>query len=65
VTLLVDQEVVRLQISVDVAELVEGIDGEDDLGDVEPSVVLGQSAHVVQQIAEVATGQIFLLLHIQ
>ena len=44
----------------DVAELVERLHREDDLGDIEPCVVLRKTAHVVQQVAKVATRQVFL-----
>ena len=36
----IQQQVVGLDVSVDEAECVDGVDGQDGLGDVEPSDVL-------------------------
>lgn len=54
----IDQEVLRLEIAVDVAELVQRIDRAEHLADVEPSVLLFQHARVIEQRAEVTAWDV-------
>ncbi len=49
-----EEEVVRLDVAVDVAEAVRLVDGEDHLGDVEARKVLGEDVFFDQQVEQVA-----------
>ena len=53
----IQQQVVGLDVSVDEAEGVDGVDGEDSLSDVEPSDVLRQDVLPHQQCHHVACGR--------
>lgn len=56
----VDEEVLGLQVSVDIAELVQGIDRAEHFGDVEAGVAVGQDAGVVQKSPEISSRNILL-----
>ena len=57
VAVLVDEQVVRLDVAVDKAGLVDRIDREDGLRHVEPRRVLGERVLLDQQRHHVAAGQ--------
>lgn len=56
----IDQEVLGLKISMDVAKLMEGIDGAEHLGDIESSMAVGKHTSVVEQGSKISTRDIFL-----
>lgn len=56
----VDEEVLGLEITVDVSELMELVDAHEHLGGVEACVFLLEHARVVEQGTEVATRDEFL-----
>lgn len=55
---LVDQDVVGLQVPVDVVQLVHRVQRQQDLGNVEPRLVLRQNVLLDQEVHEVAPGQV-------
>ena len=54
VSLCVDEEVVRLEIAVDVAEAVEGVDGDDHLGHVEARLFLFKGSNGAQKREQIS-----------
>lgn len=54
----VNEKVLRLQISMDVAKLVKCVDRAEHLGDVEACMAVGKDTSVVQKSSEVATWNV-------
>ena len=58
---LVDEEILRFEITMYVAELVEGINGTEHFRNVESGVLFLQYARIVEQGTEVTTGNVLLI----
>ena len=56
----INQEVLWLEISVNIAQLVEGLDGAEHLCDIESSVAIGKDTSIVEQGSEISTRDILL-----
>jgi hypothetical protein len=55
VTRVVQQNVFRLQVSIDDVELVQMVQGAKQLGRVEPRAIFGEPAFALQVVEELAT----------
>lgn len=61
----IDEEVLGLQVPVNVAEIVESVNGGKHLSDVEPGMVEVQDSRIIEQSPKITARNIFLFLPLE